>query len=191
MRVKISRMMDIEQRSSLAVPVDERRDHVRGGAAPGAVTLVVYGDYECPYTRAAYRSTQQIEGRLGERMRFVFRHFPLRSIHPHAQMAAEAAEEAAAQSRYWEMHDVLFGHQDNLEPDDLRRYALELELHVDRFDAALSDGRHRARIQEDVDSGKLAGVSGTPTLFIEELLYSGSRMRADLERALLAARPAP
>lgn len=183
--------MGVEQRQSLVMPVDEHRDHVHGGAVPGAVTLVVYGDYECPYTRAAYRSVEQIEDRLGERLRFVFRHFPLRSIHPHAQMAAEAAEEAAAQDRYWDMHDVLFGHQLNLDRGDLERYARELELDIDNFEAALSDGRHRARIQQDVDAGELAGVAGTPTLFIEGLLYSGSRSRDDLELALLEARAQP
>jgi Na+:H+ antiporter, NhaA family len=180
--------MELDQRTRLTAPVDERRDHMRGGVPPGAVTLVVYGDYECPYTRAAYRSIHQIEGRLEDDLRFVFRHFPLRSIHPHAQLAAEAAEEAAAQGRFWEMHDVLFGHQHRLELDDLRGYATELELDLIRFDEAVSDGRHRSRIQADVDSGEESGVHGTPTLFIEGELYLGSHMREDLERALLEAR---
>jgi NhaA family Na+:H+ antiporter len=154
------------------------------------VTLVVYGDYECPYTRAAYRSIQQIERRLRDGMRFVFRHFPLRPIHPHAQLAAEAAEEAAAQGRFWEMHDLLFSDQRDLERAGLLRHAHELGLDVDQFDAALADGRHRPRIQQDLDGGERAGVQGTPTLFIEGRLEPGSYMRDELERALVEAHPA-
>lgn len=183
--------VNVQPRTSLAVPVNEGRDHVHWGGAPDQVTLVVYGDYECPYTRAAYRSIEQIELRLRDRLRFVFRYFPLRAIHPHAQLASEAAEEAAAQGRFWKMHDVLFSRQRDLGPADLRRYAVELDLDVAHFDQALSDGRHQARIQEDVDSGERAGVEGTPTLFIEDSLYGGSYMRDPLERALLHARSAP
>jgi protein-disulfide isomerase len=170
----------------LTVPIDSERDHTRGGPA-GSVTLVEYGDYECPYSRAAYRSVERIEGRLGDRMRFVFRHFPLRDIHPHAQMAAEAAEAAAEQGRFWEMHDLLFHRQRALEPADLRRYAGELGLDLDEFDAALAGGRGRARIEEDIASGERSGVLGTPTLFIDGVLYEGSYAPDELEHALIAA----
>jgi protein-disulfide isomerase len=157
----------------LAVPVDVSRDRLRGGP-DSRVTLVEYGDYECPYSRRAYRSVQSIEQELGRRLTFVFRHFPLREIHPHAQLAAEAAEQAAAQGEFWVMHDLLFHRQKALEPDDLRRYAEEARLDLGEFGAALGDGRHRARIEEDVASGLASGVDGTPTLFIDGVRYRGS-----------------
>ena len=174
-------------RASLTVPVDEGRDHLRGGQPPAAVTLVEYGDYECPYSRAAYRSVEVIERRLGERLRFVFRHFPLRDIHPHPQIAAEVAEESAAQQRFWDMHDLLFRRQRALEPPDLLGYARELGLDVGQLEAALDDGRHRARIEQDVESGLRSGVRGTPTLFIDGALYDGSYSHEELERVLLGA----
>lgn len=176
--------MATRQRMGLASPVDPARDHLRGGDPSRAVTLVVYGDYECPYTRAAYRCIERVERHLGERLCFVFRHFPLREKHPHAQMAAEAAEEAGAQGRFWEVTELLFARQRALEPSDLRRYAAEAGLDVAALDAALADGRHRARIEEDITSGLASYVLGTPTLFIDGALYADSYMTADLERAL-------
>jgi protein-disulfide isomerase len=184
--------MESSARTGLVVAVDEARDHERGGRGSSAITLVEYGDYECPYSRAAYRSVEQIERQLGDRLRFVFRHFPLREIHAHAQIAAEAAEEAASQDRFWEMHEVLFAHQHALAHDDLIHYANDLGLDTERFSAALRDGRHRARIEEDVSSGTRSGVQGTPTLFIADALYDGSYQPRELERALLShaeARP--
>jgi protein-disulfide isomerase len=171
----------------LAVPVDPARDHLRGGAPDAAVTLVEYGDYECPYSRAAFRSIERVERRLGERLCFVFRQFPLREIHPHAQMAAEVAEEASAQGRFWEMSDALFRGQPALEPQDLRRYAREVGLDADQLDAALGDGRHRARIDADVAGGIRSGVLGTPTLFLDGALYEGSYMFDELVAALTSA----
>jgi protein-disulfide isomerase len=168
----------------LAAPVDPRRDRVRGGEPTAAVTLLMYGDYECPYTRAAYRSVQTIERHLSEQLRFVFRHFPLREIHPHAQLAAETAEEAAAQDRFWEMHDLLFERQKALELRDLHGYAGEVGMDVRELDVALGEGRHRARIEEDVASGLRSGVQGTPTLFIDGALHGGSYMPDELELAL-------
>jgi protein-disulfide isomerase len=178
--------MEPSSRTGLAVAVDQTCDHARGGEGIPAITLVEYGDYECPYSRAAYRSVQQIERRLGDGLRFVFRHFPLREIHPHAQIAAEAAEEAAAQDRFWEMHDLLFAGQHALAREDLIRYANDLGLDAEQFKAALRDGRHRARIEEDVSSGTRSGVQGTPTLFIAGEVYDGSYMPEELERALLS-----
>jgi protein-disulfide isomerase len=171
----------------LAEPVDERRDHLRWGSPASAVTLLEYGDYECPYSRAAYRSVMRIERRLGDRLCFVFRHLPLRDEHPHAQMAAEAAEEAGAQGLFWEMSDELFRRQRQLEPKDLRRYALQLGLDVDELDAALGDGRHRARTEADLESGLRSGALGTPTLFVDGELYEGSYMPAELEVVLRRA----
>ena len=172
---------------ALAVPVDESSDHLRGGRPGAAVTLVEYGDYECPYSRAAFRSIERVERRLGDGLRFVFRHLPLRNIHPHAQMAAEVAEEAAAQGRFWEISDALFRGQPALESDDLRRYAREVGLDVDEVDAALRDGRHRSRIEADVASGVRAGVQGTPTLFLDGALYQGSYMFEELVAAVTSA----
>jgi protein-disulfide isomerase len=117
----------------------------------------------------------------------VFRHLPLRDEHPHAQMAAEAAEEAGAQGLFWEMSDELFRYQGQLEPKDLRRYALQLGLDVDELDAALGDGRHRARTEADLESGLRSGALGTPTLFVDGELYEGSYMPAELEVVLRRA----
>jgi protein-disulfide isomerase len=178
--------MAVEQEGRLAVPIDEGRDHWRGGRPPGAVTLLEYGDYECPYSRSAYRSIQVIENRLGDRLRFVFRNYPLRDIHPHAQMAAEVAEEAAAQGHFWAMHELLFHRQRALEPPDLYRYARQVGLDVDQLEVALRDGRHRARIEADVESGDRSGVLGTPTLFIDGVRHDGSYAPEELERALRA-----
>src|SRR3954451_3204313 len=172
---------------SLAMPVDADRDHVRGGPVPPAVTLLVYGDYECPYTRLAYRGIRVLEREWGKGLRFAFRHFPLREIHPHAQMASEVAEEAAAQGRFWPMHDLLFHRQKALEPPDLRGYAEEVGLDVDRLTAALDRGVHRPRIEEDVASGSASGVAGTPTLFVEGRMNDGSYAPAELDAALRAA----
>ena len=183
--------MAADRDHDLASPVDPLRDHLRGGSPTEATVLVEYGDYECPFSRAAYRSVQQMERRFGEGLCFVFRQFPLREIHPHAQLAAEAAEAAVAGDRFWEMHDVLFHRQRALEPEDLRAYAQQVGVDVKEFDAALRDGRHRERIDEDVASGLASGARGTPTLFIDGLLYRGSYMPADLENALRGLRVDP
>jgi Na+:H+ antiporter, NhaA family len=177
------------ERPTLVDPIDAQRDRLRGGEPNDAITLVEYGDYECPYSRAAYRSIQGIERELGERLCFVFRHFPLREIHPHAQLAAEAAEEAAAHDRFWAVHDLLFGHQRSLEKPDLRRYAADAGLDLTEFDAALADGRHQARIGEDLASGLRSGVEGTPTLFIDGVRYERSYMPDELASALRRSSP--
>ena len=166
--------------ADLSAPVDAA-DHVRG--VSGGRQLVVYGDFECPYTAAA---TRVIEGLLegGATFEVVFRHFPLRSIHPHAQAAAEAAEAATQQDRFWEMHDLLFRNQLHLEPADLRRFAERLGLDVARFVADLADPAIKARVERDVETGDQCGVAGTPTLFIDGRPYQGSRDADGLARAL-------
>jgi len=164
----------------LSVPVDVT-DHARG--VSGGRQLVVYGDFECPYTAAATRDI----GRLLERgaaFEVVFRHFPLREIHPHAQAAAEAAEAAARQDRFWEMHDVLFPNQLRLEPGDLRRYAERLGLNLERFESDAADSAIKARVERDVESGEQSGVDGTPSLFIDGRRYRGPRDPDSLGRAL-------
>jgi len=164
---------------ALAAQVDAA-DHIRGGAGR---QLVVYGDFECPYTAAAMQSI----GRLlesGAAFGLVFRQFPLRSIHPHAESAAEASEAAARQGRFWEMHDLLFRSQLHLEDSDLRRYAERLGLDLTRFDADRGDPAIGARVERDVESGVRSGVRGTPSLFIDGAWYGGPRDRDSLGRAL-------
>jgi len=164
----------------LATPVDAT-DHARGTG--GGRQLVVYGDFECPYTAAATREIDQLLER-GAAFEVVFRYFPLRSIHPHAQSAAEAAEAAARQDRFWEMHDVLFRNQMRLEPDDLRRFAERLGLDLDRFDSDLAADSVRDRIERDVETGIRSGVDGTPSLFIDGRRYEGPRDADSLAEAL-------
>lgn len=164
-------------------PLDDAVDHARGPA--GARLVVEYGDYECPYSRAAYRSIEQIEAELGQGIRFAFRHFPLIEIHPHALAASMAAEAAARQGRFWEMHDMLFHHQKALEDDDLRRYGGEIGLDVARFDADRGGEAVLGRIERDVRGGLTSGqVLGTPTLFIDGVLHPGGYDTASLLHAL-------
>jgi protein-disulfide isomerase len=165
-------------------PLDEAVDHVRGDRA--GTLILEYGDFECPYSRQAYREIQKVEGALGDRVRFAFRHFPLTDLHPHALAAAKAAEAAAAQGRYWAMHDTLFHRQKALEDDDLRRYAEELGLDLVAFDRDRDSTAVMDRIWRDVDSGTRTGqVEGTPTLFIEGVVHRGS-YDADTLMAALA-----
>ena len=140
-------------------------DHTRGAEA-AAVTLVEYGDFECPFCGEAYRIVREVERRYGERVRFVFRHFPQPEIHPYAQRAAEVAEAAAAQGKFWEMHDYLFEHQPSLAVPDLLRYAADLGLDVDRIRTELEERVYRDRVLADVASGQQSGVPGTPGFFV-------------------------
>ena len=165
----------------LAPPVGER-DRVRG-AADAPLTLVEYGDYDCPYTVRAHAVVRGLRRRLGDRLRFVFRAFPLTRIHAHAQAAAEAAEAAAAQGRFWEMHDRLFEVRRRLEDADLRGYAEEVGLDVRRFRREMEEHAHADRVREDLRSGLRSGVRGTPTFFINGIRHDGPN---DFE-SLLAA----
>ena len=171
--------------ATLAVPVGEP-DHARGSAS-APVTLVQYGDYECPYTQRSQPIVRGLEQRLGERLRFVFRHVPLSQIHPHAEAAAEAAEAAAAQGRFWAMHDHLFAHQGALEEEDLARYAADLGLDRDRFAADLAGHAHARRVQEDLAGGIRSGVQGTPTFFINGARHNDSYEPETLLAAIEAA----
>jgi protein-disulfide isomerase len=169
---------------SLAVPVSER-DHSQGPATP-AVTLVQYGDYECPYTRRSTWVVQAIQRELGDQVRFVYRNFPLTQIHPHALHAALAAEAAAAQGKFWEMHDYLFHHQHMLEDADLAQFAEVVGLDRQQYARDMAEQRGLARIEEDVESGERSGVQGTPTFFINGVLYRGSWEQDALLAALQA-----
>src|SRR3989442_982009 len=134
--------------AALTMPVTEVRDHVQG-PADAAVTLVQYGDYECPYCGAAYPIIKEVQDRMGEKLRFVFRNFPITTSHPHAQRAAEAAEAAAAQGHFWEMHDQLFEHQRELRLEHLRAYARVLGLDLKRFDYDLADNLYAKKVRAD------------------------------------------
>jgi protein-disulfide isomerase len=171
-----------ERRQPTVEPLEEKVDHVRGPSA--ARVLVEYGDYECPYSRQAFRAIERVERQLNGGVRFAFRHFPLTDVHPHA-LAAAAAEAAALQERFWEMHKLLFHRQRALEDDDLRRYAAELDLDVQQFAQDRADAGAARRIRRDVESGLASGeVRGTPTLFIDGVVHRGGYDAATLVEAL-------
>jgi Na+/H+ antiporter NhaA len=171
--------------SALDPPVDPGRDHVRG-PADAPLTLVEYGDFECPFCGRATGSVEELRERFGDRLRYVFRHLPLVDVHPHARLAAEAAEVAAAQGRFWEMHDRLFTMQDRLTPPDLLEHAAAIGLDVPRFARDLGAGRYARRVQEDVDSAEASGVEGTPTFFVGGHRHTGPHDADSLAAALLA-----
>jgi protein-disulfide isomerase len=174
-----------DERARLALPVTPR-DHAEGPAAAG-VTLVEYGDYECPHCGRAYPIVKEIQRRLDGRLRFVFRNFPLAEAHPHARHAAEAAEGAAAQGRFWEMHDTLFEHQQALDDPHLVGYAKSLGLDESRFRHELATHAHAPRVREEFLSGVRSGVNGTPTFFINGFRHDDSWDVATLLGALEAA----
>jgi protein-disulfide isomerase len=165
--------MSTQWEPRLTLPVADDRDHVQG-PADAAVTLLEYGDYECPFCGAAYPIVKHVQETMGERLRFVFRNFPITTAHPHAEQAAEAAEAAAAQGQFWPMHDLLYENQQHLETDDLIAYAGRLGLDVPRFQRELADHVHAARVREDFMSGVRSGVNGTPTFYIDGERYEGS-----------------
>jgi Na+/H+ antiporter NhaA len=170
----------------LAVPVDSARDHIRGpDEAP--VTLVEYGDFECPYCGQAESVIRELLRDQGD-VRYVWRHLPLNDVHPHAQIAAEAAEAADAQGAFWGMHDILLEHQQALTPDDLIGHASELGLDTDRFTADLERHPGASRVAEDVDGADLSNVSGTPTFFINGRRHYGAYDIETLTQAVRAAR---
>jgi len=182
MKHETSATLELER---LVAPVSTR-DHIQGPInAP--LTLVEYGDYECPYCGAAYPVVQAVQRTLGERLCFAFRNFPLTSAHPHAEHAAEAAEAAAARRRFWEMHDTLFENDEALEDENLAEYATSLALNPRRVMDDVLSGFHRARIHEDFLSGVRSGVIGTPTFFINDVRYDGAY---DYESLLAALKEA-
>jgi protein-disulfide isomerase len=163
--------MNSEVSSELVVPVNER-DHVMGPqSAP--VTLVEYGDFGCPYCHNAVPIVEDLQRRLGDNLRFVYRHFPLNEIHPGAQEAAEASEAAAAQDKFWEMHASLFEHQPAFTIDDLVGYANELGLDIERFQSELRGHVHAAHVRDDFMGGIRSGVNGTPTFYIDGVRHDG------------------
>lgn len=157
--------------SGLHPPVTER-DHI-AGPDDAPITLVEYGDYECPYCGMAYPIVKDLQRRLGDQLRFVFRNFPLREAHPHAEHAAEAAESAGAQGKFWEMHDIIFEHQQALEDDDLQAYAKAIGADPKRIAEDLTNATYVKRVRDDFRSGVRSGVNGTPTFFINGERYNG------------------
>lgn len=171
---------------SQLTPPPSERDHALG--PPDArVTLVEYGDFECPHCGALHPLIHAARQAFGGNLRLVFRHFPLRSSHPHALAAAKAAEAAGEQGRFWEMHDRLFGRQRELEDEDLRRHARKIGLDLERFERELGSRAHEVRIREDLASAAQSGAHGTPSLFINGELYQGSLERNELFAALARA----
>ena len=156
----------------LTSPVSHR-DHIQGkNTSP--LTFVEYGDYECPYCGQAYPIIKEVQKHFGPKLRFVFRNFPVSQIHPHAQQAAEAAESAAAQIKFWEMHDYLYEHQQALDHKHLEKYASELELDLPKFKNDMMKHTYADRVRQDFISGVRSGVNGTPTFYINEIRYNGS-----------------
>jgi protein-disulfide isomerase len=169
-------------------PVDIGHDHIRG-PADAPLTLVEYGDFECPFCARATGVLRELHERFGAELRYVFRNLPLTDVHPHAEAAALAAQAASEQGRFWEMHDLLFVHQDALETEDLIGYAAELGLDVDQFLRDVADPAIAARIRADVASAEASGARGTPTFFLGTRRHIGPYDAETLARELEAVRP--
>ncbi len=174
----------------LADPVEPEHDHIRG-PEDAPVTLVEYGDFQCPFCGRAESVVRALLAEFGDDLRYVFRHLPLADVHENAQLGAEAAEAAGAQGRFWEMHHLLFSHQDALGPQDLYRYAEELGLDVERFSEELRTRQHAPRVARDVDGADRSGVAGTPTFFINGRRYYGAYDIEALTALVRATVPQP
>jgi protein-disulfide isomerase len=161
------------------------RDHA-AGPAKAPLTLVEYGDYQCPYCRAAYPVVKRLQKKLGKKLRFVFRNFPVTQAHPYALIAAETAEAAALQDKFWEMHDLLFEQQASLTPDIIPVWAKKIGLDVTKFGNDIKQGAIAKRIKEDRQSGIRSGVNGTPTFYINGIRYDGPADYDSLLEALEA-----
>jgi len=177
--------MERRPKPDLAVPVGER-DHTRG-LATAAVTLVEYGDYECPYSQKALLVVEALEHEFGDRLRFVFRHFPRTVIHRYAQHAAEAAEAAHAQGYFWQMHRHLLEPQWNLDQPSLVHYAMELGLDPDKFERGLRNRSYRSPVEEDLLTAVASGVESTPSFFINGMQHKDGFDLATMRTALLKA----
>jgi protein-disulfide isomerase len=171
----------------LTIPVSPK-DHVQG-LANAPVTLLEYGDYECPYCGAAYPIVKEVQKRLGGQLRFVFRNFPLANMHPHATLAAEAAEVVGALDHFWEMHDMLYEHQSALAEPDLVGYARKLGVDPAKFVAELRRSVYAERVREDFASGVRSGVNGTPTFYINGVRHNGSYELEELLDTIGSALP--
>jgi protein-disulfide isomerase len=157
----------------LSLPVSDSRDHIQGPAT-AAVTLVEYGDYECPYCAQAYLIVKEVQERLGNKLRFVFRNYPLSNLRPHSYQSALAVETAAAQGKFWEMYDFLFKHGQSPTDDNLRQSAAKLGLQINKFDIEFRNRTYSRHVDEDIQSGEESGVTKTPTFFINGDRYDDS-----------------
>ena len=171
--------------SKLRRPVTDQ-DHMQG-PPDAALVLVEFGDYECPHCKAAYPVVKTVQAELGHQLCFVYRHFPLVEIHPYAVVAAEAAEAAGAQGRFWQMHYRLFQNSPELTFEDVLTYAADIDLNLQQFVQSLRTRRHLPRVQENVESGLSSGVRGTPTFFINGVRHKGGYDLASLLEALRVA----
>jgi protein-disulfide isomerase len=176
--------MSRDDEAKLSVPVT-KADHIAGGAA-ALVTLIEYGDYQCPFCGQAYPIVQAIQRQLGARLRFVFRNFPLTNAHPLAEAAAEGAEAAAMQGKFWEMHDLLYENQANLGPQLPVEAASKLSLDVPLFLGDLKARKYKERVRRDFMGGVRSGVNGTPGFFINDARFEGSWASDELAETLAA-----
>lgn len=168
--------------NSLSVEVGEN-DH-SSGSKDATITLVEYGDYECPHCARAYPIVKKVQEKMGDKMRFVFRNFPLTQMHPNALHAAEASEIADKQGKYWQMHDVLYENQDALDDESLKSYAGQIGLDAGKFAADLDNDTYEEKVREDFMGGVESGVNGTPTFFINGERFDGSWEYENLLEAL-------
>ena len=172
----------------LTVPITPDRDHT-AGPLNAALTLVQYGDYQCPYCGAAYGEVKKVQKELGSKLLFVFRNFPLTNMHEFAMKTAETAEAAAAQGKFWEMHDFLYEHQDTLgDPSRALSYAKKLGLDTQRFEREIAQHIHRKRIKEDFSGGVRSGVNGTPTFYANSVRHDGEAVAKALLKAVGSAK---
>jgi protein-disulfide isomerase len=166
----------------LRLPVNEK-DNVAGESS-AAITLVEYGDYQCPHCGHAYPIVKDIQEKMGDSLRFVFRNFPLNELHPQAFMAAVATEAAARQNAFWAMHDIVFENQQSLNFDNIMDYATAIDLDISQFSSDLQDAALTQKVETDFESGIMSGVNGTPTFFINGNRYNGSWEGAELLNVL-------
>jgi len=175
-------MSELNSSQLLTIPVSET-DHIRG-RPEAPLTLLEYGDYECDYCGRLYPIVRALREHFGDRLRFVFRNFPHANIHPHASVAAQAAEAAGMQGKFWEMHDLLYEHQADLAGADLTHYALQIGLEPYHFQSDLSSERFAKRVAADHQGGVASGVTRTPTFFINGVRFDGQREYGELLAAL-------
>jgi len=174
----------------LTLPVSSSWDHIRGSLDP-AVSLVEYGDYECPFCAAAKAVVDAVQDHMSDSMQFVYRHFPITTTHPNAEIAAEAAEASGAQGKFWEMHDTLFENQSRLAAPYLSEYAEALGLDLDRFHSELIERVYAPRVRKSFLSGVRSGVNGTPTFFVNGVRHDGPNDYASLRAAVQRSAFAP
>jgi len=170
--------------SKLKPPVNSK-DHFQGDMN-ASIELVEYGDYQCPHCGHAYPIIKSIQNRLGDKLKFIFRNFPLAEVHPNAMNAAVAAETASSQGKFWEMHDIIFEHQEHLKDTDLIRYAARIGLNIQQFTSDFEKPQFLNKVDTDFESGVISGVNGTPSFFINGEKYNGSWEEEDLIQYLMS-----